>query len=47
MIFFSKNRKTAQERLNKIGKSDYYPILSKTQIHHFSNWKTYTMRKRK
>ena len=51
MVFFSKNKKSAIQRVNKLSKSDKYyknkePILSKDQIEHINKWKTWKLRKK-
>lgn len=47
MVFFSKNRTTAKQRLKKIGKQNHYPVLAKKQIKHIDGWKTWTYRKKR
>lgn len=51
MVFFSKNKKTAIARLNKLSKRDKFykdkePILAKDQIKHGAGWKTWKIRKK-
>ena len=51
MVFFSKNKKTANKRVRKLAKTeDYYKgkkaVLSEKQIEHTSGWKTWKLVKR-
>jgi len=48
MVFFSKDIKSAKERVKKLSETDKYyigktPILSEKQIPHISGWKTWKL----
>jgi len=49
MVFFSKNKKTAMARLNKLSNTDTgyankKVVLAKKQIPHISGWKTWEVK---
>ena len=49
MIFFSKNQKTAKERIRKLAQTENKykgktPVLASTQIKHSSRWKTWILK---
>ena len=52
MVFFSKDKKSATERVRKLAKSDKtykgkIPVLAERQIQHSSGWKTWKLIPRK
>ena len=51
-IFFSKNKKSAQERINRLAKNDksfrnQRVVLAKRQVPHISKWRTFQLKKRR
>ena len=52
MVFFSKDKKSAMERVRKLTQSDKtykgkVPVLAERQIQHSSGWKTWKLKPRK